>query len=231
MAITCRLAFLIQYHYSFYIYMLIITLLLTAMLIVLAIRHYRELKKATGNGLQTFPANHLQLNALLNSLNDIIYEFNEDKVCLNVWYNEHTVRVIDPKEYIGKKISDIIGPQRAQKFHDALDYVIKHHKSTSVEYQSDFGTGKWYIAQFSPVFDRAGNYISIISASVTDISEQRRYADALKQNEQLLIEAQRITKTGNWWYDVKTQEIFWSASMYAILETDREPANMSKYEY
>jgi PAS domain S-box-containing protein len=204
-------------------------LLLTGVLIFFAVKHYRELKKALGNSLNAFPANHMQLNALLNSLNDIIYEFNEDKVCLNVWYNKHLVRVIDPKEYVGKKISDIIGFERALKFHSALDYVIQHHKSTSVEYQSDFGTGKWYIAKFSPVFDHDGNYISVISASVTDISEQKKYAEALKQNEQLLIEAQRITKIGNWWFDIKTRESYWSASMLPILGLENQPANADKH--
>ncbi|MEO8884504.1 MAG: PAS domain S-box protein, partial [Mucilaginibacter sp.] len=114
---------------------------------------------------------------------------------------------------------------------NAIDYVINHHKPTSVEYQSDFGTGKWYIAKFTPVFDRDGNYLSLISASITDISEQKKYADALKQNELLLIEAQRITKTGNWWYDFKTDESYWSASLFPILGIDKLPSGTKKAEF
>ena len=225
-----KFAFLIQYHYSFYIYLLIITVLLTAILTILIIKHYRQLKNAIGNGMGSFPRDHLQLNALLNSLNDIIFEFNEDKVCLNVWFNEHSDRVISPKQCVGKKVSDIIGPEKASKFDNAIDYVIKNHKSTSVEYISDFGTGKWYIAKFTPVFDREGNYLSLITASVSDISEQKQYAQALKQNELLLLEAQRIAKMGNWWYDYKTDENYWSASLFDILQITHIP-NKKKHDY
>src|SRR6187402_770693 len=162
MANTFKLAFLIQYHYSFYIYLLLITLILTAVLIVLVVIHYRQLKKAAGNSYNAFPESHLQLNALLNSLNDIIFEFDENKVCLNVWYNDRKERVVDPKQTVGKKLIDVLGPEKSLKFDNALDYVIKYRKSTSIEYISDYGTGIWYIAKLTPVFDREGNYLSLI---------------------------------------------------------------------
>jgi hypothetical protein len=36
-------------------------------MIVLAIKHFKQLKKAAGNHYKAFPENHLELNALLNS--------------------------------------------------------------------------------------------------------------------------------------------------------------------
>ncbi len=231
MPLINKLAFLIQYRYSFYISLLIITVLLTAIIAVLVIKHYRELKNAIGNGIDSFPRNHLQLNALLNSLNDIIFEFNEDKVCLNVWFNENMDRVVDPRSLVGKKVADVLGTQKALKFDNAIDYVIKTHKPTSIEFISDFGTGRWFLAKFTPVIDREGNYLALITASVSDISEQKQYAEALKQNEHLLLEAQRITKMGNWWYDYKTDESYWSASLFDILQVKNIPNDIKKHNY
>ncbi|MDB4925410.1 response regulator [Mucilaginibacter sp.] len=204
---------------------------LTVIVFFMIITYRRSIRKAVEYYTANLPNSPHQLNALINSLNDIIFEFNEDKVCLNAWFNEFTDRVINPKELVGKKLEDILGHERALKFNTALDYVISTRKSTAVEYLSDHGTGNWLIAKLTPVLDRSGNYMHRISASVTDISEQKRYADALKENETLLLEAQAIAKIGNWWYDNKTKHTYWSASLVAILEINGVPEGVSEFDY
>jgi len=223
MALKGGIFLLIQ---DYYVDLLLLAILIfIGLLIRMAYRF--GLKKVDSGSL----SNPHELNSLINSLNDIIFEFNEDKVCLNVWFNEFTERVIDPKQTIGKRLEDILGYDKALKFNNALDYVIKNRKATSIEYLSDHGTGKWFITKLTPVFDRDGNYTSRISASVTDISEQKKYADALKENEALLIEAQAFAKIGNWWYDHINKESYWSDSLYAVLETESLPDGLTKFEY
>ncbi|MFI5139636.1 MAG: PAS domain S-box protein [Sphingobacteriales bacterium] len=171
------------------------------------------------------------LNSLINSLNDIIFEFDENKICLSTWFRRIEGRVIDPQTCVGKRLEEILGNEKAKKFNDALDYVIKTREQTSLEFPSDFGTDRWFIARMAPVYDKNGDYTFHISASVTDISEQKKYADALKENEALLLEAQAITKIGNWWYDHYTKETYWSKSLYNILEIENIPEGVSKYSY
>ncbi|ASU33820.1 hypothetical protein MuYL_1924 [Mucilaginibacter xinganensis] len=172
-----------------------------------------------------------KLDALINSLNDVIFEFDENKICLNTWFSRMDGRAINPETCIGKRLSEVLGNEKAQKFDDAMDHVIKHHEPVSITYQSDFGTGQWFVAKLGPVYDQSGNYTSRISASVTDISEQKKYADALKENENLLLEAQSIAKIGNWYFDVSTRETFLSESLYSILEVDSIPKNVEKFDY
>lgn len=52
--------------------------------------------------------------------------------------------------------------------------------------------------------------------------EKRREAaeEALKVSEFRLSEAQKIAKIGNWEYDFKTHQVYWSEEMYRILEVD-----------
>ena len=194
-----------------------------------AVNHVVELNKTLVANDEKLREKRKKLNALINSLNDIIFEFDEDKICLSTWFSRIEGRVIDPKVCIGKRLADILGHEKAKKFDDALDYVIKTRQQTSLEFSSDFGTGRWFLARMSPVYDRNGDYTSRISTSVTDISEQKKYADALKENEALLLEAQAIAKTGNWWYDHSTKETYWSKSLYDILEIENIPEDISKY--
>jgi two-component system sensor histidine kinase/response regulator len=171
------------------------------------------------------------LNALMNSLNDVIFEFDEQKICLNTWFSTGGQRAIDPRSTVGKRLAEVLGAEKAKKFDDALDYVIKHKQSTAIKFLSDFGSNKWFLAKMAPVYDQNGEYTGRISASVTDISEQKKYADALKENEILLLEAQTISKTGNWWHDHQTKETYLSDNLYALLEIDGIPEHLNKFEY
>lgn len=172
-----------------------------------------------------------KLNALINSLNDVIFEFDENKICLNTWFRRQEDRIMDPQSCVGKRMAEVFGPEKAKKFDDALDHVITTLQSVSIEFPSDFGTGKWFLARLSPVYDRNGDYTHRISGSITDITKQRKYADALKENQELLLEAQGISKTGNWWYDYITKETYWSESLYNILEVEDIRDEKGKYEY
>jgi len=196
-----------------------------------ALSHVIDLNKSLIVNDEELRQSGKKLDALINSLNDVIFEFDENKVCLNTWFRRIEGRPINPETCEGKRLSEVLGEEKAKKFDDALDYVIRTHEPTSVTYQSDFGTGQWLVAKISPVFDRNGNYTSRISASVSDISEQKRYADALKENESLLLEAQSIAKIGNWYFDVATRETYLSESLYSILEVDGVPEGVEKFEY
>jgi two-component system sensor histidine kinase/response regulator len=171
------------------------------------------------------------LNPLDNALHDIIFEFDEDKICLNVWFRKSENRVVDPRILLGKRLVDVIGDEKAKKYNDAIAQVIKTRQPLAIECLSDFGTRRWFAARFAPVCDEAGKYIHRISATMTDISEQKRYQEALKENEELLLNAQAIAKTGNWWHDHYTKENYWSASLFTILEIESIPNEIEKFDY
>jgi len=196
-----------------------------------AVNHVVALNKSLMVNDEMLRSNRKNLNSLINSLNEIIFEFDENKICLNTWFRKTEDRIIDPEIFVGKKLTDVFGYEKATKYNDALDQVIKTRQRMTIEFNSDFGSGRWFVARLAPVFDSNGNYAYRISASVTDISEQKKFADALKEKEALLLEAQDIAKTGNWWYDHFTKESYWSKSLYTLLEIDRVPEDISKYEY
>ncbi|WP_295668859.1 PAS domain S-box protein, partial [uncultured Mucilaginibacter sp.] len=196
-----------------------------------AVNHVVELNKSLMMNDEILRSKRNNLNSLINSLNEIIFEFDENKICLNTWFRKTDDRIIDPAIFTGKKLADVFGYDKAKKYDDALEQVIKTRRQITIEFNSDFGSGRWFVARLAPVFDPAGNYTFRISASVTDISEQKKYADELKEKEALLLEAQAIAKTGNWSYDHSTKETYWSKSLYNILEIDNIPEDISKYEY
>lgn len=196
-----------------------------------AITNVVELNRTLIENDEILRENRRQLHALINSLNDVIVEFDENKICLNTWFSGGKKRAMDPTTAIGKRLEHILGHDNARKFDIALDHVIKYRKPSSLEFLSDLGTNRWFLAKLAPVYDQNNNYTWRISASIADISEQKKYAEALRENEALLLEAQAISKTGNWWHDHQTSETYLSQNLYKQLEIDSIPDDIGKFEY
>ncbi|PWK78049.1 PAS domain S-box-containing protein [Mucilaginibacter oryzae] len=221
---------------------LIIVFTLIAYVSFLVLMAYKyQLKNAVENVMklnQSLMANDTELresrehlNALINSLNDIIFEFDESKTCINVWFNETTERVVNPRVAVGKKLDQVVGREKAEKYHLALNYVIETHKPISIEFESDFDSGHFFTANFMPILDQASGYTGRISASVVDITEQKKYERKLKENEEQLLQAQHIARMGNWWYDHETTETFWSANLATLLEVENPPDGINRFHY
>src|SRR6202048_4182129 len=55
----------------------------------------------------------------------------------------------------------------------------------------------------------------------TQRTERKRAEEALRQSETYLAEAQRLSRTGSFGWDVSSGEIYWSEETYKIFEYDR----------
>ena len=172
-----------------------------------------------------------QLHALISSVNDTIFELDENIICLNVWFGPQTPSYLTREQFINKHLFEVMGADQAKPFAQVYDYVLTHKKATSFDFPSIYGEPKWFNAKAAPVLDISGNYMRRISVSVTDITEQKSRADKLIESESLLHQAHVIAKTGNWWFDAVTRQNHWSDNLFAILEVDSIPDGVDKFEY
>jgi PAS domain S-box-containing protein len=172
-----------------------------------------------------------QMHALISSINDTIFEFDENSICINVWFGPQSPDYLKAEVFLNKTLLESIGPERAEPFLVVYNHALKYNKSARIEFSSVYGEPGWFLAKASPVFDVNGKYTKRISISVTDISEQKKHADALTENKNLLLQAQDIAKTGNWWYDSDIKENYWSESLFKILEVANIPEEKSRFEY
>ena len=59
-------------------------------------------------------------------------------------------------------------------------------------------------------------------AFVLDLSEQKRAEEALRRSEAYLAEAQKLTRSGSWAWNVRTRALFWSQEIFRIYDCDPE---------
>jgi PAS domain S-box-containing protein len=93
------------------------------------------------------------------------------------------------------------------------------HEKTEFDFEQRLltpdGSVKYLRVVGHPSKDDRGSFEFV--GAVTDITERKRAEEALRRSEGYLAEAQRLTRTGSWAWNVHTRDTFWSQEMFRIL--------------
>jgi len=88
---------------------------------------------------------------------------------------------------------------------------------------------RWFDVKLKQMLDVSDKFSGTV-AICSDITEQKETEAELRKSAANLKEAQRIGHLGNWWWDLTTQEMFWSEEIYRIFGTNPEKDQPS-YQY
>jgi len=89
------------------------------------------------------------------------------------------------------------------------------------------GEYRWTLSRARPLRDDFGKIIKWYGTD-TDIEDQMRAEVALRRSEAYLAEAQRLSHTGSWAWDVRRREtVYWSSEAYRIYGFDPEKDALS----
>src|ERR1700678_4542773 len=84
------------------------------------------------------------------------------------------------------------------------------------------GQYRWHLIQYKPLKDEQGRIVRwYVTAS--DIDDLKRAVEELRRSEGYLAEAQRLTSTGSWAWNVATSHrVYWSQENYRMFGFDPE---------
>ena len=81
------------------------------------------------------------------------------------------------------------------------------------------GVYRWFLNRSAPLCDEHGDIIKWYGSN-TDIEDRRQAEDALRRNEAYLSDAQELSHTGSFGWDVASGTISWSDEAFRIFEHD-----------
>ncbi|MCS6291671.1 MAG: PAS domain S-box protein, partial [Nitrospira sp.] len=157
-------------------------------------------------GEETLRAHERQLNALLTSLDDIVFEFDEHGTYLNVWTGNERLLIKPKAEVLGRRIDEVLGYESGRPFMDAIARVLADGTSEETEYSLDLRDGRrWFLARTNPILASDGSY-KTVSMLVRDITERKQAEEALRTSQEKLKQALRASHTGLWDWNTETNE-------------------------
>jgi len=115
-----------------------------------------------------------RLRSFLDALDDLAFEFDGDGRYLNVWTRNEDKLVLPKQDLVGKRLTDIFGPETGSHYLETIRRVITTGETATIDYTVSL-TGE--LRYFSGILTRipgsgAGN--ATVGCIVRDISDRKR---------------------------------------------------------
>ncbi len=114
-----------------------------------------------------------------------------------------------------------VHPEDRARWQEVIERAIDKKSDYEIEFRILLpdNTAKYVHAVGHPVLNSSGDLLQFVGTS-TDITQRKQAEEALRRSEGYLAEAQRMTRSGSWAWNVRTLETFWSQEMFRILDYD-----------
>ncbi|HMJ21416.1 MAG TPA: MEDS domain-containing protein, partial [Terriglobales bacterium] len=142
-----------------------------------------------------------------------------------VWSDE-TFRILEPDGVNKPTVEGILHrthPEDRAFVQETLDQAARDRKAFDLEHRLMMpdGSVKYVRVVGHPsTNDESGNFEFV--GAVTDITDRKRAEEALRRSEGYLAQAQALTQSGSWAWNVRTDVRFWSQETFRIFDCDPE---------
>jgi two-component system, sensor histidine kinase and response regulator len=135
-----------------------------------------------------------RLDALVGSIDELVFEFDGDGVYKNVWATNNALLVRLKEELIGRRASDFISEDVVRPLVEIFRRVLRTKQSESTEYSVPIGTeDRWFLARITAIPAYRGQP-KTVCMTARDITERRHNEEELR-NAKESAEAASLAKS------------------------------------
>lgn len=119
------------------------------------------------------------LQALVNSIDDIIMKLDSKGTIINIWSNDEKNLYAPIEETIGKNVESIFDVEKVDRFMLAIQAVDQSKEPLTFEYFLQLPVGeRWFQGRLSPILGE-GRYEGYLSFTARDITERKEMERSL----------------------------------------------------
>jgi two-component system cell cycle sensor histidine kinase/response regulator CckA len=128
--------------------------------------------------------NESRLEALIGSIDEIVFELDRDGTFLNIWTTNEELLYRPRHELKGKRVSGVIGEEFFQPFAQIFDRVLVTGRSEELEYSLDVPAGKrWFLARMNRI-PSADSERYTLCLAVRDVTDRKLAEEKLRVSEE-----------------------------------------------
>ncbi len=125
-----------------------------------------------------------QLQSLVASLDDIVFEVDEHGRYQKVWVKTDEYLFMPREKIFGRTVSDLFGEEFAQPFNKGLKQVLETGETFTHEYPSLApGDNRWFSAKYSLIY-KDGKRTNRVSICIQDITDRKLIELSLRESEE-----------------------------------------------
>jgi len=122
------------------------------------------------------------LEAIISSLENVIFELDKDYRFLNVWASDKSFLFFEDSFFLGKTLRAVFDPEFSAKFEAIINDVFRNGIIQNIEYPSIIeGDNRWYSAKIC-LIRHQGGMPDTVSVLISDITERKNREIQLQQS-------------------------------------------------
>ena len=151
------------------------------------VTYYRDITQRKEDE-EALRKNEKQLQALVTSLDDIVFEVDDSGIYLNVWTANEDMLFQPRGNIVGRRFDEVFGEEASRPFFRLLSLCLESGIPQNLEYPVYLPGGeRWFNARCTPIHytNQTSKTVSIL---VRDVTQQKQAEELLKESEKMFRE-------------------------------------------